>query len=931
MKIDHLIAQNVQPKLLDIWRKTVGERLLPVQERAVREYGLLGDRNLIVFSPTSSGKTFVGEMAAVQAARQSRKVFYLVPLKALAEEKFRELRQRYESLGIRVIVSSRDHAEYDADLLSLNFSIAVVVYEKLQSFLVSHPAIVERTGLVVADELQLITDPTRGPALELLLTKLITAKRRPRLVGLSAVLGHAEELAKWLEADLLVDRKRPLELRKGVLCRGEFRYREHNSGQLGSEAFPNIGDGASPDDVKLAAIEHLVRKGEQVLVFEMTRISSVGTARKLANRLQLPMATEALETLADHDETEASRHLRTALESSVAFHNADLTPEERSLVERHFIAGDIRVVCATPTLAMGMNLPTKNVFVPAEKWVYLKRYRDWTTDELSKSEYENMSGRAGRYSLTEGFGRSILVTSSPFDADNWMERFVDADFEDIEPTLKDTSLAVHVLDLLVSDLVSTREEIAELLLRSFTGQSYWQQALGKGQFGEELDQAIRDCRIMGMLNEVRDPNGTDRLVPTQLGTAAANTGLRLETAAVLARWLRDTEALTIEPLDVLTALAYTADGDECYIPCRMREPSIRGYRERLLKTAKERGLLDRPFIRSVHQSRFALTEEAAKRVKKVLLLDAWMNEEPLGVIEQSFDVWAGAVRRVAEEFAWLAEALAKVAGALAWSNAQQRALRNLSRRIGKGIQSDLVPIAGLPVRGLGRVYLRRLADAGLADVRALKTATPDQLRAALNHRGLAERLHGHLHKSEDDTEDGATGEAEPGSEGASAGTHPELATDSAQPPVEAAACRAAETSPTYGAGGQTSMHSVYFIGTCSRRRYLMRIDDQEVWVPNQPFRILWLLATQRRRDPAGWVHTSGLGLSSDPYRAISRVRRLLSLHARSERSSWIENDGHGSYRLDTQVHVGWDEDGLRAEHADLLQHLDRADNRRANR
>ena len=162
MKIEHLEAQNVRPKLLEIWRRTVGERLLPVQERAVKEFGLLGDRNLIVFSPTSSGKTFVGEMAAVQAARQNRKVFYLVPLKALAEEKYQELRQRYAAAGIRVIVSSRDHSEFDADLVALDFGIAVVVYEKLQSFLVSHPAMVERTGLVVVDELQLITARAGG-------------------------------------------------------------------------------------------------------------------------------------------------------------------------------------------------------------------------------------------------------------------------------------------------------------------------------------------------------------------------------------------------------------------------------------------------------------------------------------------------------------------------------------------------------------------------------------------------------------------------------------------------------------------------------------------------------------------------------------------------------------------------------------------------
>jgi len=914
MKIEHLEAQNVHPKLLEIWRRTVGERLLPVQARAVKEFGLLGDRNLIVFSPTSSGKTFVGEMAAVQAARQNRKVFYLVPLKALAEEKYQELRQRYASAGIRVIVSSRDHSEFDADLAALDFGIAVVVYEKLQSFLVRHPAIVERTGLVVVDELQLITDPGRGPALELLLTKLITATRRPRLVGLSAVLGRAEALAEWLEADLLVDRERPVELRKGVLCRGEFRYREHNSGQLGSEPFPDLGEDTPAHEVKLAAVEHLVGKGEQVLVFEKTRISSVGTALQLAERLRLPVVEEAVQRLAEQEETVASRHLRAALETSVAFHNADLTPEERALVERHFIAGDVRVVCATPTLAMGMNLPTKNVILPADKWVYYKRYRDWSTAQLSKSDYENMSGRAGRYSLTEGFGRSMLVTSSPFEADAWMDVFVDADFESIEPTLKDTPLAVHVLDVLVSDLARTADQVAELLMRSYTGRAHWQLKLSQDEFRAELDQAIEECQAFGMLTEVRNRKGEVRLEPTPLGKVCAATGLRLETAADLADWLRAVENLTIAPLDVLTALAYTADGDECYLPLKKREIASRRYRGRLLHAAQERGLLDRPIIRGIRERRYALDYEAGKRVKKVLLLDGWMNEEPLPVLEQSFVIWAGAIRRVAEEFGWLAEALAQLAEAETWPAARQRELRDISLRIGKGIREDLLPIARLRVRGLGRVYLRRLADAGLGDAVALAEADPGQLEQALSSQKLAERLYEHLH-GENQEDPAQSDEALIVSEEA-----PEPAC------LERTASRAAEASPVYGASTQATdfRHRLHFVGMCQSRRYLVQIDGRDVWLPNQPFRILCLLALQHHADPCSWIHISELGISSSPHRAISRLRKLLVPYPGPGGNGWFENDGHGGYRLSEGAVGSWETGTFVREHpelADMVQAL----------
>jgi len=894
MKIEHLEALNVDREVIDIWRRTVGERLLPVQERAVKEFGLLGSRNLIVFSPTSSGKTFVGEMAAVQAARQNRKVFYLVPLKALAEEKYQELRKRYAPVGIRVIVSSRDHHEFDEDLAAMRFGIAVVVYEKLQSFLVSRPALVERTGLVVVDELQLITDPGRGPALELLLTKLITATRRPRLVGLSAVLGRAEALAEWLEADLLVDRVRPVELRKGVLCRGEFRYREHNSGLLGSEPFPDLGEDTPPHEVKLAAVEHLVAQGEQVLVFEKTRASSVGTALQLAERLRLPVVEAGLQALTEHEETIASRHLRAALETSVAFHNADLAPEERALVERLFAAGDVRVVCATPTLAMGMNLPARNVILPADKWVYLDRYRSWSPAPLSKSEYENMSGRAGRYALTEGFGRSLLVTNSPFEAKTWMDVFVDADFEAIVPTLKDTPLAVHLLDLLVSGLATSADEAAKLLMRSFTGQTEWRLELSQDELRSDLAKAIEECRAAGLLEELCEDGGALRLKPTPLGSVCAGTGLSIGTAAALARWLRATEDLTIAPLDVLTALAYTPDGDRCYIPLGKREAANRRYRGRLLHAAQQRGLLDRPVISAIRERRFALDYEAGKRVKKVLLLDAWMDETPSPELEQTFVVWAGAIRRVADELAWLAEALAQVAGALAWSKAHQEELRNLAHRIGKGIQEDLIPIARLEVRGLGRVHLRRLADAGLGDVHSLKQAELEDLELALGSQKLAERLYAHLN----DDDEGA---------GSLVEQPPEQAAPSSQATT---ASRAAEPTPQYGPRKPAAVrkHSIRFIGTCRNRRYLLLIDGREMWLPNQAYQLLERLAAQRQESSDGWMHISELGFASSPHRALSRLRKFLSPYPSPSDNGWIENDGHGSYRLEPGVAPVWIED-----------------------
>ncbi|MCX5758824.1 MAG: DEAD/DEAH box helicase, partial [Candidatus Hydrogenedentes bacterium] len=238
MKTSELIRYAVPVEILDIWRHSESEELLPLQEMAIKQYGLFGAGNLLVQAPTSSGKTFVGEMAAAQTALSRKRAIYLVPLKALAEEKYQEFRAKYGPYGIDVIVSTRDRREFDARFEQGEFQIAVVVYEKLAQLLVRRPEQCGELGLVVADELELLSDPERGALVEILLTRLLQAGTR--LIGLSAVIGHAEDLAEWLHARLLYYERRPVELRYGVLYKGVFQYRTHNERLNGEEELVHI-------------------------------------------------------------------------------------------------------------------------------------------------------------------------------------------------------------------------------------------------------------------------------------------------------------------------------------------------------------------------------------------------------------------------------------------------------------------------------------------------------------------------------------------------------------------------------------------------------------------------------------------------------------------------------------------------------------------
>jgi helicase len=332
-------------------------------------------------------------------------------------------------------------------------------------------------------------------------------------------LGKAKPLADWLGARLLVDTGRPVELRKGVLCKGTFKYREHNSGATGTETFADMG-GSLRQELLLAAAEDLVRRGEQVLIFLSDRASTVVCAQILAERVSLPVASSALEDLQEQEQTHAQEALRMTLNSAVAFHSSDLAPDERRLVEKYFRKGEIRALFSTTTLAMGMNLPVKNVILEGKKWYHYKKYQKWDRVDIEKSDYENMSGRAGRLGLSNEFGRSILVTDVPQRVDAILGKFVDKDFGEIVPTLKGAPFEDLVIDLLASGMANSLTEMKQLLLSSFTGVTDWTVNMKEDELATNVNAAVAKC-VDGNMATLKG----DVLTITRLGKVCAAKGI----------------------------------------------------------------------------------------------------------------------------------------------------------------------------------------------------------------------------------------------------------------------------------------------------------------------------------------------------------------------------------------------------------------------
>jgi helicase len=214
------IKGKIPEKIYDILSKDI-EDLRPAQEKAIRA-GLLDGKSLLVCTPTASGKTLIAELAATMHILESHtKTIYLVPLKALASEKFKDFKKRYGSI-MKIALSIGDFDSADPYLA--DYDLIISTSEKMDSLIRHHTPWLSSVSCVIVDEVHLLNDPGRGPTLEILLTILKQLLKNVQIIALSATIGNPEELSAWLNAGLIVDDWRPVKLHKGVYLSGEAEF-----------------------------------------------------------------------------------------------------------------------------------------------------------------------------------------------------------------------------------------------------------------------------------------------------------------------------------------------------------------------------------------------------------------------------------------------------------------------------------------------------------------------------------------------------------------------------------------------------------------------------------------------------------------------------------------------------------------------------------
>lgn len=217
-KHKHKIPSKIYEELV----KSKINVLRPSQIKSI-DKGLFNEENLLVCTPTASGKTLVGELAMLNCLfNESGKAIYVVPLRALASEKFKQFTSKYPQFKIALTSGDMDS---DDRYLS-NYDIIITTSEKLDSLIRHNAPWLKNLKVLIIDEIHLLNDMGRGPTLEILITLLRKELKGLQIIGLSATIGNAKELAKWLNAKLVEDSWRPVRLDKGVLFENNLYFEE---------------------------------------------------------------------------------------------------------------------------------------------------------------------------------------------------------------------------------------------------------------------------------------------------------------------------------------------------------------------------------------------------------------------------------------------------------------------------------------------------------------------------------------------------------------------------------------------------------------------------------------------------------------------------------------------------------------------------------
>ncbi|MBI5332030.1 MAG: DEAD/DEAH box helicase [Candidatus Aenigmarchaeota archaeon] len=668
------------------------KELNPVQKEAVKK-GLFEKKNMVIASPTASGKTLVAELAMIKHFLDGGKTIYLVPLKALASEKYKEFKKKYSDLGLKAAISIGD---YDSSGGWLGkYDVIICTNEKMDSLIRHDVSWISKTSLIIIDEIHLLNDYGRGPIIEFALTQL-RRLANSQLIALSATISNADEIAKWLDAVLVKKDYRPVKLFRGVLYQSNtsddlFEYTIDFLDKKNKKILGKDGEGALCKDV--------LEMEKQSLVFLATRRSAEAVAEKLAKITDNYLTAKersVLNKIANDIEnalpspTKQCRKLASIVRKGSAFHHAGLIARQRELIEDNFRLGLIKLLSSTVTLAYGINIPAYRVVIRD-----VKRFTGQGSDYISVLDVHQMCGRSGRPAYDDA-GEAVIIARNDTEAEHLKERYFLSETEPIESRLDSLPiLRMYTLVLIASEACRSRSGLYDFFKKTF----YCHQNDFSG-IEKHLDKILKQLEDYKFI-EISGNNvfTNNEFVPA----FEINKDPEIR-ATIIGKRISE---LYIDPLSGWEMIKNLRELDNTgYIMainrCSEMSPGIRVKREEyedLGIMLENSGLKDRPEQWDVDYPDYVA------RFKLCLLFMDWMDEKGEDKLLDKYEIPPGELYNKLKNAEWMLYAFRELAVAMEKKEIAGM-INKLMLRLKHGVREELLKLVF--IKNIGRARARKL-------------------------------------------------------------------------------------------------------------------------------------------------------------------------------------------------------------------------------
>jgi helicase len=649
--------------------------LTPPQELAIKN-GLLEGKNMVVASPTASGKTFIAEMAIARCViRNRKKAVYVAPMRALVSEKYEDFKKDYPFLRVAMSIGDLDAV----DKWLSDYDIVFASTEKLDSLIRHGVDWLDSIGCVIFDEIHMLDDPSRGPTLEILITKMRRVCGEAQIIALSATVGNAREIAEWLDAGLVESDYRPVKLERGIVLNGKTYYQEGEEELFGDSTLPEIR----------VAQDTLHRK-KQALVFLSTKRNAEASSERIAQAVEGLLTRDEKAGLADLSNrvlhalgkpTAQCERLSRIVAKGAAFHHGGLVNEQRKLIEEGFKSNIIKVVCATTTLGFGVNLPAHTVLVRDTS-----RYSEaFGSEKMSVNEVTQLFGRAGRPKYDKE-GRALLIAKAKYEIMDLYSRYIAGELEPVSSKLGVLPvLRTHLLAFIATRMLRTKESMLDFLSETLYGH----------QFADtrEMDRLVTD-----ILRELESWKFVQKMgsayEPTRLGGRVSE----LYIDPLSAKWLIDSLPKVSDDVSYL------------FMICNALE--MRPY----VRPTEEASELFFTYANLVEGTVAIHPDDPLRPLSTALMLRDWISEVGEREVVKKYNTTPGALFSKLSNSDWIFYATAELARLIKVSPVR---LIKLRMRAKYGIREELLDLIRL--EQVGRVRARQMYDIGIKRVPDLRS------------------------------------------------------------------------------------------------------------------------------------------------------------------------------------------------------------------